>query len=286
MTVISGYLGAGKTTLINALLASDHGLRLLILVNDFGAINIDERLLASRDEDTIALTNGCVCCTMGADLFLALADALDRAPRPDHIVIEASGISDPARIAQAALAEPDMQYAGIVTLVDGLEFQSLMSDPLIGDQVREQIVKADLIVVTKAQRGVKVPGLDELTRSEVLSAEDTGALAHLVFNEPVMDQVPAPTSPHPAYTSWCRRNAIGVDADLLPTDLARRPAGLFRLKGSVMDRNGTCRDVQVVGQQIEVSISKGHSDPTLVGIGLSERVSVSEIDDWWKQVIS
>ncbi|MFT7136469.1 MAG: G3E family GTPase, partial [Akkermansiaceae bacterium] len=70
LTVISGYLGAGKTTLINRLLAEDHGLKLMVMVNDFGAINIDAELIAEAGEDTMTLTNGCVCCTMGNDLFM------------------------------------------------------------------------------------------------------------------------------------------------------------------------------------------------------------------------
>ena len=111
MSVISGYLGAGKTTFINQLLAGDHGLSLMVLVNDFGAVNIDAALLASKDDDTIALTNGCVCCTMGSDLYLALGDALDRRPRPDHLIVEASGVADPARIANAAQAAAEEEAA-------------------------------------------------------------------------------------------------------------------------------------------------------------------------------
>ena len=68
LTVISGYLGAGKTTLINRLLSEDHRLKLLVMVNDFGAVNIDQSLISAQDKDVIALTNGCVYCTMGADL--------------------------------------------------------------------------------------------------------------------------------------------------------------------------------------------------------------------------
>jgi len=100
LSVISGYLGAGKTTLINRLLAEDHGLKLLVMVNDFGAINIDEALIAQSGEDAIALTNGCICCSMGADLYLAIGDILQRDQRPDHIVIEASGVavSHPCRV--------------------------------------------------------------------------------------------------------------------------------------------------------------------------------------------
>ena len=78
VTIVSGYLGAGKTTLINRILGEDHQMRLMIIVNDFGAINIDAHLLASAEEDTIALTNGCVCCTLGEDLHHALDNALDR----------------------------------------------------------------------------------------------------------------------------------------------------------------------------------------------------------------
>ena len=112
LTVVSGYLGAGKTSLINRLLSEEHGLRLLVMVNDFGAINIDADLLAEAGEDTMTLTNGCVCCTMGADLYMAIGDVLDRDTRPDHLVIEASGIADPARIAQVAMAQPDLVYGG------------------------------------------------------------------------------------------------------------------------------------------------------------------------------
>ncbi|NDH21837.1 MAG: hypothetical protein EBY46_11190 [Rhodobacteraceae bacterium] len=72
LTVIGGYLGAGKTTLINQILREPKGKRYLVMVNDFGAINVDASLLVSADEDTIQLSNGCVCCTMGADLFLAI----------------------------------------------------------------------------------------------------------------------------------------------------------------------------------------------------------------------
>ena len=74
MTVVSGYLGAGKTTLVNAILAGDHGLRIAVLVNDFGEVAIDEALIVNRQGDVVALANGCMCCQIGGDLF----DAIDR----------------------------------------------------------------------------------------------------------------------------------------------------------------------------------------------------------------
>lgn len=150
LTIVSGYLGAGKTTLINRLLAEDHGLNLLILVNDFGAINIDDTLISASGDDTMALTNGCVCCSMDADLFTALEQVLARDPRPDHLIIEASGIADPAAIAAAARAVPDLSYGGVVTLVDGENIDALLADPLVAPQVEQQIMAADLVLVTKA----------------------------------------------------------------------------------------------------------------------------------------
>jgi len=151
LTVIGGYLGAGKTTLINQILREPQGKRYLVMVNDFGAINVDASLLVSADEDTIQLSNGCVCCTMGADLFLAIGDVLDGDMRPDHIVIEASGIADPAKIANVAVAEPDLVYQGIITVVDGANISDQLVDRFVGDQVRDQIRVADLIYVAKTE---------------------------------------------------------------------------------------------------------------------------------------
>jgi hypothetical protein len=99
VTIIGGYLGAGKTTLINALLAADHGRRLAVLVNDFGAVNIDVELIERHDGETISLTNGCICCSIADSLGESLDQVLALEPRPDQIVIEASGVADPAAIA-------------------------------------------------------------------------------------------------------------------------------------------------------------------------------------------
>ena len=285
MTVISGYLGAGKTTLINRLLAADHGMKLMVLVNDFGAINIDERLLASKSEDTIALTNGCVCCTMGADLFLALGDALDRRPRPDHLIVEASGVADPTRIANAALAEPEMRYAGIVTLVDGPTFEALSTDPLIGPQVRDQVAKADLVLVTKQPDGALVPGLKDLVKVPILTDAEGDDLLACVIKDPMIPQPAGSGPPHPGYISWFRKPVEGIEINRLRNGLSRRPSGLYRLKGSVVDDAGDAWTIQVVGQQIELLKAGRDVDPAIVGIGVSRRVTVQEIDAWWDGVV-
>ena len=102
VTVIGGYLGAGKTTLVNHLLRHAGGRRIAVLVNDFGALPIDADLIEARDGDLLAIAGGCVCCSYGSDLMDALAALLERSPRPDHLVIETSGVALPGSVARSA----------------------------------------------------------------------------------------------------------------------------------------------------------------------------------------
>ncbi|AVO38804.1 CobW family GTP-binding protein [Pukyongiella litopenaei] len=281
LTVIGGYLGAGKTTLINRLLAGDHGLRLMVLVNDFGAINIDAALLATARDDMIELTNGCVCCTMGADLFMALGDALDRSPRPDHLLVEASGIADPAAIANAAVAEPDLVYSGILTLVDALNAPALLDDTLIAGQVSGQIAVADLVLVTKSDTPdpALMARLGALARTApmVLGAE-MPLLPLLTDVTPLPGRAALP--PHPAYLHWHHEDGETWTRDALRDRLATRPAGLYRLKGLLRAPDGGF-ELHVVGNQVD--IRPAPADTTrLVGLGLADRVTRAEIDRWWQ----
>ncbi|MFK7835407.1 MAG: GTP-binding protein [Sulfitobacter sp.] len=282
LSVISGYLGAGKTTLINRLLAEDHGLNLMVMVNDFGAINIDEALISRQDKDVIALTNGCVCCTMGADLYIALGDALDRRPRPDHLIIEASGIADPMAIAGAAIAEPEMSYAGIVTLVDGQNITTLLADEMIAPQVLQQIKAADMTVLTKVNapsdalvaafeaQGVALP--------EHLA---DGSIADLLLN--VLPKPRAGTAKgHAVYASWQHQRDDTLSRAALDQKLAARPAHLFRLKGFVRTDGGPV-EVHVVGKNVDVIPAEGEQTTTLVGLGLAARITSEEIENWWRE---
>ncbi|MDB5817241.1 MAG: cobalamin biosynthesis protein, partial [Rhizobacter sp.] len=149
LTVIGGFLGAGKTTLLNRLLADAGGRRLAVLVNDFGALNIDAELIASNDGDTVALTNGCVCCSIGDDLTDALIGVIE-APVPfDAVVIEASGVSDPWRIAQVGLADPGLMLDSVLVMVDASAVLEQAADPLLADSLANQLKSADFIVMNK-----------------------------------------------------------------------------------------------------------------------------------------
>ena len=275
VTVIAGFLGAGKTTLINRLLAEDHGLRLMIIVNDFGAINIDEALLQSSDEDTIALTNGCVCCTMGDDLHRALDQALDRNPRPDHLIVEASGIADPVVIANAAIIEPELSYGGIVTVVDGANLDAQLRDADMADQVKHQIGTADLVLVTK---------IDEVPSALAdMPARNPQVLTDTELSPLLLDLMPLPKghspAPHPAYTRWQFKSDTPISRAELGEKLESRPNALYRLKGMILTDDGGY-EVHVVGGY--VSARRAQTDRTmLVALGPANQISRDDIETWW-----
>ena len=113
VTLLTGFLGAGKTTLLNRILNGDHGLRVGVLVNDFGAINIDAELVDGVEENTISLTNGCVCCEIRDDLVNSLEQLLTRADAIDYVILEASGVADPEGIVMTFLSP---RYEGLLRL--------------------------------------------------------------------------------------------------------------------------------------------------------------------------
>lgn len=282
LTVIGGYLGAGKTTLINRLLSEYHGLRLLVMVNDFGAINIDARLLKSATEDTLELSNGCVCCTMGADLFLAIGDVLDRPNQPDHLIIEASGIADPARIAQVALAEPDLAYGGIAVVVDAQNYDALSVDPQIGSQVRSQVSAADVLLVSKGEAGAWPAALTQ----DSIPLHSVEAVAPLIVGLP---EVPVEnskhTSPqHPTYITWSDKAPPSVSHDTLAAHLSQRPQHLLRFKGLVPSDEGGLLEVHAVGAQMSVKPAPDGGVVGVIGIGLKGRITTEEIADWWRSL--
>lgn len=160
LTVVGGYLGAGKTTLLNHLLADAQGMRIAVLVNDFGAINIDAELIANRAGDTIQLANGCVCCTLVDGLVGALDKLRRDAKALDHVVVEASGVAEPARIAAHANL-PGYRLGAVITVADAETVEAKSRDRYVGDVVLEQLRAADLLLLNKTDL------VDEARRAEL-----------------------------------------------------------------------------------------------------------------------
>jgi G3E family GTPase len=148
--VIGGFLGAGKTTLLNHILSETHGVRAAVLVNDFGAINIDAKLVVGVEGETVNLANGCVCCSIRDDLVAACMGLLQRPDPPELVIVETSGVSDPIQVANTFLMpelQPVLSLNGILAVVDADQFPSLQGESAELAQV--QIKVADMVVLNK-----------------------------------------------------------------------------------------------------------------------------------------
>lgn len=167
VTIIAGFLGAGKTTLLNHILSENHGVRAAVLVNDFGAINIDAKLVVGVEGDTVELANGCICCNIRDDLLGACLMLLRRPEPPERLIIETSGVSDPAQVANTFLQPEIYKYLtmdNILSVVDGERFPGLLREEA-GDLARMQVQVADIVVLNK---------------TDLVAAEDLAAVKDLV----------------------------------------------------------------------------------------------------------
>ncbi len=268
--VIGGYLGAGKTTLVNHLLRHAQGQKIAVLVNDFGDINIDADLIQGQSGDVMTLSGGCVCCSFGADLVGALMAMTRRDPAPDLILIETSGVALPGAVARSARLVTGLSILGVVTVLDASALMRQISDRYVAGTVRQQIQDANLLLLNKA----------DLMSTEVLpqihaqlSAIKTGApivaTSHADFPLDLLQSLGnAPqTPPHFAQPSHrlMRQDHLGggavdrfesrswqwqgaMDVQSLKIALDRHPQ-ILRAKGRVRDAANRRWIVQKVGSQ-------------------------------------
>ncbi len=242
LTVLAGFLGSGKTTLVNRILAGAHGIRVAVLVNDFGSLDIDGRLIASREANVITLENGCVCCTVRADLVAQLTALVESASAPQHVLIETSGLSDPGRLL-VALRDPHLRTLtrldGVITLVDAAAIGSV--PPSAQELARRQLANADLIVFNKTDlvSPAALAALRErivFPRARIVEARH-GDVPHellLGVSRPESDApagaaVPDDHTAGIATWTWTSVRPLAYEAvrDLLAT----LPPGVFRAKG-------------------------------------------------------
>jgi G3E family GTPase len=155
LTILTGFLGAGKTTLLNRILASDHELRIGVLINDFGSINIDAELIVGVEDDLMSLANGCVCCEIRDDLMEALDRVLGSPEPPDYLVLEASGVADPASI-YTTFADSKhhdrLRLDSVTCVVDADQMcEYVERGPEVLAHVIRQIGFADLVLLNKVE---------------------------------------------------------------------------------------------------------------------------------------
>ena len=285
LTVIGGFLGAGKTTLLNHWLGATRQ-RLAVLVNDFGALNIDASLIAARHGDTIALSNGCVCCSIGDDLSAALIRVLDQRGRFDAVVVEASGVADPWRIAQVGLADPALTLEGVVVLVDAAAVLAQSQQPLLADSLARQVRAADLLVLNKidlvdAAQSDRVRAWARRLAPRAPSVETAQARLALDWLEaPRWEAARVEPDVHTHtkqddhdhhFESWaCRPSKVFVAQELRHW-LREPPAGLLRLKGLLRTDEQGWAELQFGGLHGSLRAAAAtpvDGLPALVAIGL------------------
>ncbi|MBF2099288.1 MAG: GTP-binding protein [Gloeomargaritaceae cyanobacterium C42_A2020_066] len=149
VTVLTGYLGAGKTTLLNRILTHEHGKRVAVIVNEFGEVGIDNQLVVGVDEEVFEMNNGCICCTVRGDLIRIISNLMRRRDKFDHLVIETTGLADPAPVIQTFFMDEDVQAQtqldAVVTVVDAAHVNQHWDS----DEVQEQIAFADVLLLNK-----------------------------------------------------------------------------------------------------------------------------------------
>jgi G3E family GTPase len=163
VTVLTGYLGAGKTTLLNRILSENHGKRFAVVINEFGELGVDNDLVVDADEEVFEMNNGCICCTVRGDLIRIIGGLMKRKGRFDGIIVETTGLADPAPVAQTFFVDEDVKRAtkldAIVTVVDAKHLPARLKDSA---EAQEQIAFADILVLNK---------MDLVTEAEAAEVE-------------------------------------------------------------------------------------------------------------------
>jgi len=162
VTVLTGYLGAGKTTLLNRILTHEHGKKVAVVVNEFGEVGIDNQLVIDTDEEIFEMNNGCICCTVRGDLIRIIGNLMQRRDQFDHLVIETTGLADPAPVIQTFFVDEDIQSQlaldAVITVVDSKHIWQHWDS----DEAQEQIAFADVILLNK---------IDLVTEAEMAELE-------------------------------------------------------------------------------------------------------------------
>ena len=162
VTVLTGYLGAGKTTLLNRILSENHGKKYAVIVNEFGEIGIDNDLIIGADEEVFEMNNGCICCTVRGDLVRIMGGLMKRKGKFDAIIVETTGLADPAPVAQTFFVDEDVQknarLDAVVTVADAKWLADRLKD---APEAKNQIAFADVIVLNKTDL-VSKPELAEV----------------------------------------------------------------------------------------------------------------------------
>jgi len=176
VTVLTGYLGAGKTTLLNRILGENHGKKYAVIINEFGEVGIDNEIVVGADEEIFEMNNGCICCTVRGDLVRIIGGLMKRAGRLDGIIVETTGLADPAPVAQTFFVDDEVRTKtkldAIVTVADAKNLAARLAD---SHEAEEQIAFADIVLLNKSDLVAPAELVDAERR---IRAINPGAVLH------------------------------------------------------------------------------------------------------------
>ena len=286
VTVVGGYLGAGKTTLVNSLLRQADGRRLAVMVNEFGALPIDASLVEAADDRIVSLTGGCVCCSYGEDLVSSLVMLAALEPRPDHVLLEASGVAFPGAIAGTVGLLQDFALDGAVVLADAETVRGRAGDRYLGSTVRRQLAEADLILLNKCDLAGDAVAVEAWLGETAAAAR----VLRTVRSEAPIDIVlgawtgraalPAAGGPFDhthGYATATLEPPEGTGPEALARILADPAHGLLRAKGFMPRPGGGMAAIQTVGNRWTVSEAPADAPAGLVCIGLEARTDFTAL---------
>lgn len=263
VTIIGGYLGSGKTTLINNLLRHADGKKLAILVNEFGELPIDADLIEAEEGDVISLSGGCVCCSYGNDLTSAVMDVAQMQPTPDHIVLEASGVALPGAIASSLSLLNNCSLDGIVVLADAETVKSKSTDKYMSDTIMRQLTDADIVLLNK----IDLVASEDLhaTRewlngcsknASIIETKHSTAPISVVLQDFERQSQPL-DSGAPQHVDQFHTYKLAMEESVDPKhfaeELIANTPGIVRAKGFVRDMSGDLKTVQVVGKRFAIT---------------------------------
>jgi G3E family GTPase len=292
VTLIGGYLGAGKTTLVNHLLRNAGGRRLAVLVNEFGALPIDADLIVAREDNLISISGGCICCSFGSDLVAALIDLKQRGDSIDHLLIETSGVALPGSIVQSLALLPGLVLDGVIVLADAETIEARAGDRYMSDTVLGQLAHADILLLNKTdlvsqQRAdaivkwlaATVPG------ARVLPVRNASLPLDIIIGQHPGRQIvegsiaPSEHQTEEHQTEDYKTLSLEIDGpcdvERLAQNLAEPRLGLLRAKGFLRGLDGKLATIHVVGRrsQVEPAPAWVEGPGRLMCIGLKAEIN-------------
>lgn len=279
VTILTGFLGAGKTTLLNRILNGDHGLRVAVLVNDFGPINIDAELVVGVEEDMISLANGCVCCQVRDDLIDAVDRLLDRPDRIDHVVLEASGVAEPASLYATFVDDKyrdRIRLDSVTCVVDADQAFAHIDDyPDLAILKLRQVASADLVILNKVDlaggeqlRGVREWIEGHMSRVRIIETSHCDVPLEVLLGGGPASRLRSPSGGDIAgeptghdhgeqFATWSYESDQPVSLEALERMIRNElPGTVYRCKGLiyVAEMPETRLILQVVGRRAEVAL--------------------------------